>query len=94
MKKAQGMSLNVIIIAALGLLVLVILAIIFTGKTGAFVRESDKCETQAGQCVLLKEDCAGQYQKIVTGAACDYNADNKYEFGGKDGWCCVTVAPS
>lgn len=90
MKKAQGMSLNVIIIAALGLLVLVILAIIFTGKTGAFVRESDKCEVQGGHCIAIKEDCVGQYQKVIT-AACDLNGDSKFEFTN-DGFCCVSVA--
>lgn len=91
MKKAQGLSLNVIIIAALGLLVLVILAIVFTGKTGTFVKESDKCEIQGGTCVLSKDECSGQYQRIVSSAACDYNGDGKYEFGGADGWCCVSV---
>ena len=93
-KKAQGMSLNVII-AALGLLVLVVLAIIFTGRTGLFVRESDKCATKygnAGSCVATETDCSGAYDKISAGA-CDLSGDGKFNFNNKenDGFCCVTV---
>ncbi|MEM4336437.1 MAG: hypothetical protein QXG86_00335 [Candidatus Woesearchaeota archaeon] len=94
-KKAQGMSLNVVIIAALGLLVLVVLSIIFTGRTGIFVRESDKCTTKygnAGRCVAVETDCNGAYDKISWGA-CDLNGDGKFNFNNKDsdGFCCVTV---
>ena len=35
-KKAQGMSLNVIIVAALALIVLVVLTAIFIGRLGSF----------------------------------------------------------
>ena len=38
-KKAQGMSLNVIIIAALALIVLVVLATIFMGRLGSFDKQ-------------------------------------------------------
>ena len=97
-KKAQGMSLNVIIIAALGLLVLVVLAIIFTGRTGLFVKESDKCEIKygtTGKCVAATTDCGGTYDKVLLGA-CDLSGDNKFNFNNvnNDGYCCVTVAPS
>ena len=47
MKKAQGLSLNIIIVAAIVLIVLVVLWAIFTGRMGDFVeslREADnKC---------------------------------------------------
>jgi hypothetical protein len=91
-KKAQGMSLNVIIIAALGLLVLVVLAIIFTGRTGVFVRESDKCDTKGGTCVETKDACTGTYDKVVWGA-CDLSGDGKFHFNNedKDGYCCLSV---
>ena len=94
-KKAQGISLNVIIIAALGLLVLVVLAIIFTGRTGIFVKESDKCSVKygtSGRCVESKEDCAGAYDKIQWGA-CDLNEDQNFHYNNEDddGYCCVTV---
>ena len=47
-KKAQGMSINVIIIAVLALLVLVVLAFIFTGKIGKFSTTTANCESIAG----------------------------------------------
>lgn len=92
-KKAQGMSLNVIIIAALGLLVLVILAAIFVGRTGLFTKEVDKC---TGSCVATKEACSGTYDKLVSGG-CDLNTDGKMSNNGivakdvTDGFCCVSV---
>jgi len=94
-KKAQGMSLNVIIIAALGLLVLVVLAIIFTGRTGVFVKESDKCDVQRGKCVATQAECTGAYDKIVRGA-CDLSGDNTFHFDniGNDGYCCLSVGIS
>lgn len=48
-KRGQGISLNVIIIAALALIVLVVLVAIFTGRIGIFNRETDK----AGQAELV-----------------------------------------
>jgi len=97
-KKAQGMSLNVIIIAALGLLVLVVLAIIFTGRTGVFVKETDKCDIKygtTGKCVATTAECAGAYDKIQLGA-CDLSGDKKFNFNNvdNDGYCCVTVGTS
>lgn len=41
-KKAQGMPLNVIIIAVICLIVLVILVVIFSGKTGKFGKGVDE----------------------------------------------------
>ena len=41
MKKAQSISINTIIIAAIALAVLVVLFMVFTGKIGNFVKTSD-----------------------------------------------------
>jgi len=49
-KKAQGISMNVIIIAAIALLVLVILSIIFVGRMGRFGEETAACAQQGGTC--------------------------------------------
>jgi hypothetical protein len=46
-KKAQGLSINVIIIVAIALIVLVVLVAIFTGRLGNFSRgldETSSCE--------------------------------------------------
>ena len=49
-RKAQGLSLNVIIIAALALIVLVILVMVFTGRIAIFERGV----AQEGQTELIK----------------------------------------
>ena len=57
-KKAQGMSLNVIIIAVIALLVLVVLIFIFMGKTKIFTRETASCTSRGGECL---QSCAPGY---------------------------------
>ncbi len=49
MKKAQGLPITVIIIAALGILVLVVIAAIFGGQIGKFGRVTGECR---GVCVV------------------------------------------
>lgn len=50
MKKAQGISVNVIIIAAIALLVLVILSVVYIGRMGEWGIQTKNCETQGGKC--------------------------------------------
>lgn len=56
-KSGQGISLNTIIIAAIALLVLVVLALIFTGRLNIFARESTLCTNNAGECVASENEC-------------------------------------
>ena len=49
-KKGQGLSLNVIIVAAIALIVLVVLVMIFTGRIGIF----EKGLSQEGKTELIK----------------------------------------
>ena len=50
-KKAQGMSLNTVIIAIIVLVVLVVLVMIFTGYFGKiFTPGVSSCATQGGNC--------------------------------------------
>ena len=49
-KKAQGISINSIIIAAIALLVLVVLAVMFIGRMGIFSATADTCESNGGVC--------------------------------------------
>lgn len=49
-KKAQGISMNVIIIAALALLVLVVLSIIFLGRTSQWSSQTADCVSNGGSC--------------------------------------------
>ncbi|MFC1723425.1 hypothetical protein ACFL0V_04770 [Nanoarchaeota archaeon] len=80
MKKAQGMSLKVIIVAVVALIVLVVLILIFTGKSKMFTKGTS--------------DTASQYEgskcKIPgTGRECAYDEQECLDKGGvydmKDG---------
>ena len=52
-KKGQGISINTIIIAAIGLAVLVVLFAIFTGRLGIFTRGVQETDTCAQKCASL-----------------------------------------
>lgn len=49
-KKAQSLSLNTIIIAALALIVLVVLVFIFSGKIKVFGEGTENCVNLGGEC--------------------------------------------
>ncbi len=52
MKKAQGISINVIVVAAIALLVLVVLSVVFLGRFGLFTQQSADCENKGGRCAV------------------------------------------
>ena len=52
MKKAQRISMNAIVIAALALLVLVIIALVTTGRLGTFSAQTVKCTNHGGSCKI------------------------------------------
>ena len=49
-RKSQGMPINVIIIAALALVVLVVLLAIFSGRVRIFSENLQSCTAKQGQC--------------------------------------------
>lgn len=59
-KKAEGLPINVVIIAALGLAVFVVLLIMFTSEAGTFSKNVLTCEAKGGDCVA-ENSC--EYQK-------------------------------
>ena len=65
MKKAQGLSMNVIIIAALALLVLVVLSVVFIGKTGKWGADIGKCVTNGGICAAGADRTACEVKGMV-----------------------------
>ena len=70
MKKAQGISINTIIIAALGLAVLVVLFLIFTGRIGIFskgVDESQSCDSICKAAGKSTAQAAGPDKQCGTG---------------------------
>ena len=50
MRKAQGLSLNVIIIAAIALIVLVVISVIFASRSQIFGTETRSCTNKGGTC--------------------------------------------
>lgn len=57
-KKGQGMSLNVIIVAALALIVLVVLTVIFTSRTAIFSEKVDQgSRTELIEMKISYADC-------------------------------------
>jgi hypothetical protein len=69
MKKAQGLPITVIIIAALGILVLVVIAAIFGGQIGKFGRVTGECP---GKCIVrarpIDYDPSAQFEVRASGA--------------------------
>jgi hypothetical protein len=81
-KKAQGISLNVIIIAAIALLVLVILSVIFMGRMGTFTDKSKDCASATGGNGQCLSACEGDHPTEVSIYTCPTTTDK----------CCVKPA--
>ena len=64
-KKAQGLSINVIIIVAIALIVLVVLIAIFTGRLGGFVGGIDRTTTCDSSCSSIGK--SGTSETTCTG---------------------------
>ncbi len=86
MKKGQGLSLNVIIVAALALIVLVVLIAVFTGRIGLFTEgvskeagaELAKMKITYGECeptTAKESDFMSTYSKAADDTARGTAAD-------------------
>lgn len=84
MKKAQGISINVIIVAAIALLVLVILSVIFIGRIGTFSTAVGECTNKGGVCAPTTESCPAENPQIFP----DWKCPDKDEEAQK---CCIKV---
>ena len=88
-KKGQGISINTIIIAAIGLAVLVVLFAIFTGRLGIFTRTLKDTDTCAQKCSSINMVFGSGINTQDT-KSCP--AENQYIAGefsdGKFGCCC------
>jgi len=83
MKKGQSISLNTIIIAAIALLVLVIVSLIFMARMGWFGKNSNDCEQFKGECDHGR-NCAEGYSSHALGVC--YNSDSTRDYANT---CCV-----
>jgi len=93
-KKSQGLSINVIIIAAIALVALVVIIAIFTNTTGKAAKNIGSCITKGGKCAYdLPNDKCGKDAKgvdypvsLIVSGGCK-NKDNNL-----DGLCCLKIS--
>ena len=89
-KKAQGISVNVVIIAAIALIVLVVLIAIFTGRLGIFAGEVSEIGTD---CADFKATVDGDEVNAEWKSACDegekqiFTAKDANSYPGQE--CCI-----
>lgn len=81
-KKAQGMSINVIIIAALGILVLVVISFLFLGQGQKINKETNSCSNNGGTCISTP---AGGLVEDVCKKVLDYVCTDDTQV------CCLAV---
>ena len=91
-KKAQGMSMKVIIIAVIALIVLVVLILIFTGKTKLFTTQTTETAAQytGNKCEVpgTNNQCDYRDNCVTGGGTFDSRRfDDCYERGFEG--CCI-----
>ncbi len=83
-RDAQGLSINVIIIAVIALVVLIVLVAIFTDRLGIFSRgvsELETCKGLGGEC---KVACGVDEERVFGALDCDRDYDGDGEIDNKD----------
>ena len=88
MKKAQSLSINTIVIAAIALFVMVLLIVIFVGNISNFRRNADSCGSNGGTCIDeddIDDSCSGTYDRVRRDYNC-YGLDGEIAEGKV---CCV-----
>ncbi len=92
-KKAQGLPMNVIIIAILVMLVLVVVGVIFMSRLGFFSTQVSDCESQPGNYICTTDsgcqtsadgDLIDGYIRDTTGLNCR-NVDDQPQY------CCLKI---
>jgi len=57
-RNAQGLSMNVLIMATMAIIVLVVLIAIFSNQSGKSIKTLESCEGRGGKCEF-SSDCSG-----------------------------------
>ncbi len=87
-KKGQSISINTIIIAAIGLAVLVVLFAIFTGRLGKFTLGVEATDTCEQKCISLNMDTGINLQSDTKTCSQGQYIAGSYS-DGKYGCCCT-----
>ena len=92
--KAQSISINTIIIAAIAIAVLVVTFIIFTKQTGITTKNLQSCELRGGEC-------ANKVSKDSKGISCQNNKEQYKDYNipliiddtacGNSKLCCLKI---
>ncbi|MBI2128629.1 hypothetical protein HYU07_00170 [Candidatus Woesearchaeota archaeon] len=94
-KKGVDISVNVIIVAALALIVLVVLFAIFTGRLGGFSLAVQSCADKGGTCTnpdsTGKTANCGADSTVLKGTDCEKDNNNDKK---ADGYCCMPIIKS
>ena len=72
MKRSQAISINTIVVAAIALVVLLLIVMIFTTNIKNWIESASSCDSANGQCVLeadIANLCSGEYQR-TSGHTC------------------------
>ena len=56
-KKGIELSLNTIVIAAIVIIILIVLTIVFTTRTGGFIKGLNECEEKGGSKSTSNQEC-------------------------------------
>ena len=97
LKKSQGMPINVVILAVIGLIILIVLVAIFTGRAGIFSKNvGGSCADQGGICSTNGECNNPQYQIKIFASGCKYyersqDGTMKEDASDKNGQCCLSL---
>lgn len=96
MKKAEGLSLTTIVIAALALLVLVILSVIFVGRIGKWSEKSTDCLQRGGTCYDIDdgETCKEHSENLMShpDAKCLKDGPDGSRVTDEDKICCIPIS--
>ena len=83
MKRAQGISINVIVLTAIALIVMVVLVVIFLGRGHTFQQGLGQCK---GTCVPRGTPCPTETASVPTP-----NCDDGVTQPIQDGTCCIKI---
>lgn len=83
-KKSQGLPINVIIIAAIGLIVLIVILAIFSDKLRFLSKNiAGTCQDEGGKCALK---CDENFPRRVIAKGCDKTGNVNLN---EEGPCCL-----
>lgn len=95
MKKSQGLSLTTVVIAALALLVLIILSVIFVGRMARVNEKSKDCEQLGASCydIAMGANCGDHGDRLQRHpeGECQKTDANGNKVRDESRICCMTI---